>query len=228
MKRFSTAALIAVLAITPATIAFAQTSSTVVSKLEVQRLVAEGTPEANASLASHFDGLAARYEADAKRYKAVAQGYVAYPTRGAGSGAKSHFERLAALAAESARNAREMAAYHRQLAAGKTGPAPKGAGAFDSGTGAPEPTADELKQLAASAKSATDHRRLEEYYLTVAKKYTADAESHQAMAQAYRAGVRKGTFDPATHCDRLMTLSRNAAKEANEAASLHHQLASAA
>lgn len=228
MNSFSRIALTALVSLAPVAVAMAQTPGGIVNKLEVQKLVADGTPEANATLARHFDALAARYDADAKRYKIVAQGYIGYATRGTGSGARAHFERLAELAAESAKDAREMARYHEQLAGGKVTAAPKGAAVFDSGAGAPEPTAAELKQLAAGAKSSTDHRRLEEYYLTVEKRYTADAESHEAMARGYRVTVRKGTFDPAMHCDRLAKLARDAAKEANEAASLHRQLATAA
>jgi hypothetical protein len=45
------------------------------------------------------------------------------------------------------------------------------------------------------------------------------------MARAYRAGVRKGAADPAAHCDRLAKLATDAAREANQAATLHRQLA---
>lgn len=43
-------------------------------------------------------------------------------------------------------------------------------------------------------KSRTDHLVLEEYFATLAKKNTAEAEDHAAMARAYRAGVRKGAM----------------------------------
>ena len=54
---------------------------------------------------------------------------------------------------------------------------------------------------------------------------TAEAEDYTTMARAYRAGVRKGTYDAAVTFDRLAKIARDAAKEAAEAASLHKQLA---
>jgi hypothetical protein len=58
--------------------------------------------------------------------------------------------------------------------------------------GAPEPTQKELNALAAKARTPAEHRGLEEYFLTLAKRYTAEANEHVALAQAYRArGSRK-------------------------------------
>jgi hypothetical protein len=118
-----------------------------------------------------------------------------------------------------------MASYHEKLAAGAKATTPKDAAAFQAGKGAPEPTKADLHQLAMMARTPADHRALEEYFSTVAKKNTADAESHVAMSQAYRAAVRKGGGDPAAHCDRLVKLARDVTKGANEAAALHRQLA---
>lgn len=67
----------------------------------------------------------------------------------------------------------------------------------------------ELKALAAKANTPADYKNLEEYFLTLAKRYTADANDHVAMAQAYR-GTK--IAQSAAHCDRLVTLSRDAAK----------------
>jgi hypothetical protein len=76
-----------------------------------------------------------------------------------------------------------------------------------------------------TAGTRADDLALEEYFATLAKKNTAEAEDHVAMAKAYRASPRKGTHDPAVHCDRLARLAREPAQEAAAAATLHKQLA---
>jgi hypothetical protein len=225
MKSFSRFALTAVAILASAAIAAAQAPSGVVNKLEVQKLVAAGTPEANATLAGHFNALADTYTADAARHKGMAQAYRANANRSIVTGAADHCERLAKLATESAATAREMATYHQQLLAGGSATAPKNTGRLHSGEGAPEPNAVDLHHLAMAAGTPADHRSLEEYFTTLANKHLATADDHVRMAQAYRAGVRKGSNDPAAHCDRLAKLSRDAAKEATGAASLHRQLA---
>jgi hypothetical protein len=225
MTTFYRALVVAVALVGVTALAAAQTAPGILNKLEVQKLVATDTPEANVALAAHFNALADRYLADAKGHEAMGKAYKANANRSAVTTAANHCERLAALAKESAAATREMAKYHQDLAGGKAAVAPKGAAAFQGGKGAPEPTADQLHHLAMTAKSRTDHLALEEYFATVAKKNTADAEDHAVMAKAYRAGVRKGNYDPATHCDHLVRLARDAAKEAAAAASFHHQLA---
>jgi hypothetical protein len=225
MKSLSRLALAAVAVLASAAIVTAQTASGVVNKLEVQKLVAAGTPEANAALADHFAALADSYTADAARHTDMAKAYSANPTRNVATNSSRHCTRLADIATESATAAREMAAYHETLAGGNATSAPKKAGEFQAGKGAPEPTVIDLHHLAMMANTPADHRSLEEYFTTLAKKNTADAEAHAKMAQAYRAGVRKGLVDPAAHCDRLAKLAREAAKEATEAGSLHGQVA---
>lgn len=98
-------------------------------------------------------------------------------------------------------------------------------GALEGGKGAPASTEQELKDLAAKASTPADHRALMEYFLTTAKRYAAQADEHVAMAQAYR-GTKIATA--AVHCDRMVGLSRDAAKEANAAAAMHKDLASIA
>ena len=228
MKSFSRCAFAAVAVLASATIALAQAPSGVVNKAEVQTLVAAGTPEANAALASHFAALADKYTADAGRHKDMAKAYAGNANRSVATNIAPHCARLADIAAESATAAREMATYHQhhqQLAGGAAATAPKNAAKFHAGEGAPDPTAMDLHHMAMMARTAADHRALEEYFTTIARQSTADADAHVAMAKAYRAGVRKGGSDPALHCDRLAKLSRDAAKEAGEAASLHRQLA---
>ena len=225
MKPFFRVVLAAVALISAATLAAAQAPSGVLNTLEVQKLVAAETPEASSALAAHFNALAERYAADAKAHKAMGQAYKANANRSAATSGANHCERLATLATESATAARELAKYHQALAGGKAAVVPKGAAPFQAGKGAPAPTADQLHHLAMMANGRADHLALAEYFATVAKKNTADADDHVAMARAYRAGVRKGTFDPAAHCDHMAKLARDAAKEAGDAANLHRQLA---
>lgn len=91
--------------------------------------------------------------------------------------------------------------------------------------GAPEPSEKELNALAAKASTPAEHGALEEYFLTLAKQYTTEANEHVTLAQTYR-GTRIALA--AVHHDRLAGLSRDAAKEANEAADLHKGLAGVA
>ena len=79
--------------------------------------------------------------------------------------------------------------------------------------------------MAAKASSPADHHALEEYLQTLAKRYTAEGKEHAAMAAAYR-GTR--IAQAAVHCDRLIELSRDLAKEANAAATIHKDLAGVA
>ena len=81
--------------------------------------------------------------------------------------------------------------------------------------------------MAAKASTPADHRALEEYFLTLAKRYTGEAADHKAMASAYRGLPRSPGWaaGAAAHCDRLATLSGESANEAAGAAAMHKQLA---
>ena len=79
--------------------------------------------------------------------------------------------------------------------------------------------------MAVKASAPAEHRALEEYFLTLAKRFTADATEHATTANTYR-GTR--IAQAAGHCDNLVRLSKNAAKEATEAAATHKQLANVA
>jgi hypothetical protein len=198
-------------------------ASPILNTLEVRKLVSSSEPADNARLGAHFAALADRYAADAKRHAAMAQAFIAAPTRRVPANtAADHCKRLAALNTQTASTLRELAAHHEKLAAGVPSKAPKSGTPFLGGAGAPEPTEAELKALAGRASTPADHRALEEYFLTAAKRYTADANEHVAMAQAYR-GTR--VTQAAAHCDRLVTLARDEAKEATAAAETHKQLA---
>ena len=205
--------------------ALSQTASPLLNTLEVQKLVASSTPGDNVKLSAHFTALADRYAAEARRHTAMAQSYVGNPNRSTGGGMSIHCKRLAALNTQSATTLRELADHHKALAAGAASTAPAGGGRFQGGAGAPEPTEAELKALATKAATPADHRALQEYFLTAAKRYTADANAHSAIAQSYR-GTR--IAQAADHCDRLVANAREAAKEATAAAAMHGQFANVA
>ena len=86
----------------------------------------------------------------------------------------------------------------------------------------PAPTTEQLTALAAKASTPADHRGLEEYFLTLAKRHTADANDHAMMARTYR-GTK--IAQAAAHCDHMVMLLRDSAKEATAAAELHKSLA---
>ena len=207
--------------------AIAQTkSAAVLNTLEVQELIKRAEPADHARLAQHFAALADRYAAEAKRHTAMAQAFLGNPARRvAVNSSADHCKRLAELNTESAATLRELVAHHNSLAAGKASTAPAGAKGFEAGAGASTPTEQELTALAAKASTPADHGKLQEYFVSAEKRYTAQANEHAAMAQAYR-GSR--IAQAAAHCDRLVALSRDSAKEATAAATMHKELAGSA
>jgi hypothetical protein len=226
MKRFSRFLIVAAALSLMAAPLAAQTPSGVLNSLEVKRLVTEGTPAANATLAKHFAALADRYTAEAASHTAMANAYTGNPSHPIGDNMRVHCTKLAELATESAKTSREMVTYHTNLAAGAAAVPPKGAAAFDAGAGAPAPTPEELKRLAARAKTPADQHALQEYFLTLAKQKTAEANEHATMAQTFRVSGSRGSAEfAAMHCDSLAKLARDAAKEATASAELHRQLA---
>lgn len=202
------------------------TSSAVLNALELQELIKRAEPADHARLGVHFAVVAEQHALDARRHRAMADAFIASPTRRtAANSAADHCKRLERLNLQSAETLRELAAHHEALAAGKTSSAPRDAARFEAGAGASAPTTEELTALAAKASTPADHRGLGEYFQTLAKRYTAEANDHAAMAHAYR-GTR--VAQAATHCDRLVTLSRESAKEANAAVDMHKSLAGVA
>jgi hypothetical protein len=133
--------------------------------------------------------------------------------------------RLADLNTESATTVREPAACHEKQAAGTPATPPRDGAWFQGGTGALEPTEKELNALAAKASTPAEHKGLEEYFLTLAKRYTAAGDEHVALAQSYRGP----TIAQASMIhDHLARLARDSAKEAAAAADMHKQLANVA
>lgn len=182
------ALLIGALALLVASITSAEDRSPLLlNALEVRQLIARGEPADNARLSAHFTALADRYEAEARQHLAMAQSFGGNPGRGFGAGMSTHCKRLADLNGQSATTLRELASYHQKLAAGVSSTPPTNAGRFQDGAAAPAPTEQELKLLAAKAATPADHRTLEEYFRTAARRYMADASEHTTMAQTYRA-----------------------------------------
>ena len=194
----------------------------ILNTLEVQQLVKRAEPGDNARLAAHFTALADRYVAEARRHTSMAQSYVGNPSRNLGTGMSAHCKQLAELNTQSATTLRELASYHKGLATGVAGTPPAAGSRFEGGAGAPAPTDQQLNAMAAKAGTPADHRALEEYFLTLAKRDTTEADGHVATANIYR-GTR--IAQAAVHHDRLARLSRDSAKEATAAAEMHKQLA---
>ena len=200
-------------------------SPTLLNTLEVQQLVKRAEAGDNARLAAHFTALAERYVAEAKRHTSMSQSFAGNPSRNLGTGMSAHCKQLAELNTQSATTLRELATYHRGLAAGAAVVPPAAGSHFEGGAGAPRPTDQELNAMAAKAGTPADHLALEEYFLTLAKRDTAEANEHLALAQAYR-GTR--IAQAAVHHDRLAGLARDSAKEATAGAEMHKQLAGVA
>ncbi len=200
-------------------------SSAVLNKLDVQKLLTSAQPADNVKLSAHFSGLAERYDAEARQHTAMSQASVGNPSRALATGMSAHCKRLAELNTQSAATVRALAVHHKKLAAGTPSVAPRDSAGFQGGAGAPNPTKQDLSALAANAGTVADHRALQEYFLTAAKRYTVDADEHVTMGQSYR-GTKIASA--AAHCDRMVRLSRDAAKEANAAAKMHKDLAGVA
>jgi hypothetical protein len=199
-------------------VAAQETKSAVLSNLEVQQLVTRAEPGDHARLAAHFSALAERYTAEAKRHTSMAQSFAGNPSRNLGTGMSAHCKRLADLNTQSSTTVRELAVYHEKLASGSPASPPRDGARFEAGAGAPEPTEKELNTLAAKARTPAEHGALQEYFMTLAKRYTTEANQHASLAQTYR-GTR--IAQAAVHHDRLAALSRDSAKEANDAAAIH-------
>ena len=215
--------LLAFLTVSGSASAQVATESAVLNSLEVQQLITRGQPADHARLEVHFATLAEQYALDARRHAAMARAFVAAPTRRTTANtAADHCKRLEQLNLKSAETLRKLAAHHEALAGGKASARPGDGARFERGEGASVPTTDQIAELAAKAATPADHRALAEYFDTAVKRYTADVDAHRTMANAYR-GTR--IAQAAAHCDRLVNLSRDAAKEAAAAAAQHRQLA---
>ncbi len=205
--------------------AAAQVTSPVRSTVEVQKLVASGEPDDNATLSAHFAALADRYAGEAKRHESMAKSFAGSPNRNTGAGMSVHCLKLAELNSQSATTLRELATHHKKLAGGMPSAPPRDGARFQGGAGAARPTDQDLNSWAARANTPADHRALAEYFQTLAKRYTAEAAAHVEIARSYR-GTK--IAQAAAHCDRIVVNARESAKEATSAAEMHLQLANIA
>lgn len=217
----ATAALLTV----AGTLAAQERPNGLLNTLEVRQLVARAEPADNARLAAHFSALADRYTAEAKRHQTMSQSFIGNPSRNLGTGMSVHCKRLADLNTQEATTVRELVAYHEKLAAGAPATPPRDGARFQGGAGAPEPNEKELNALAAKAGTPAEHKALEEYFLTLARRYTTAADEHVTLSATYRG--TKIAQASAIH-DHLARLARDSAKEATAAAEMHKQLASVA
>lgn len=215
----------AVLLSVSGTAASEEKSIGLLNTLEVKQLVTRGEPGDNARLSAHFSALANQFTAEAKRHTSMSQSFAGNPSRSLGTGMSTHCKQLADLNTQSVSTARELSAYHGKLADGTPATMPRDAAGFHEGAGAPEPTEKELNALAAKARTPAEHKALEEYFVTLAKRYTKEANEHVALAQSYR-GTK--IAQAAVHHDRLAALARDSAKESTAAAEMHKQLADVA
>jgi hypothetical protein len=197
----------------------------VLTTIEVRQLVASTTPGDQAKLAAHFTALAERHAAEAITHRKMAEAYPGNP-RGGGREMLAHCRHLTDLESKAAVTLRELAAHHAALAAGGTSTAPAKGAKYQAGAGAHQPSDAELAALAAKAASAADHRTLQDYFLTLAKRSDAEAADHAGMAASYRAV--KTLTAMASHCDRLASEIREVAGESRAAAAMHGTLAAKA
>ena len=205
--------------------ASAQIASGVLNRLEVQRLAAANTAEAHAALAKHFIALADGYRRDAARHTTFANAYIGNPNHPIGSGVAASRMRKAEGATANANIARGVVAYHQLLSIGRISRRPAGAPAFEGGKGAPPPTFAELDELARTARTASAHRELAEYFLIVARTETANAEAYVQTARMTRVSGARNTEATAARYEQLAATAREAARRAHLAVERHRQLA---
>ena len=69
--------------------------------------------------------------------------------------------------------------------------APADSARFEAGEGSPAPTETQLRELAASARTPSEHRGLAEYFRTVAERQENAANKYATLAQLYRGQSRR-------------------------------------
>jgi hypothetical protein len=196
--------------------------SPVLDSVRVRQLVASVAPADQAALAAHFTALADRHASAARLHESMGQSAAGNP-RGNGQEMKAHCRRLAGLERKASATLRELAAHHAALGGGAASTAPASGAKYQAGAEARQPSEADLNELARRAATPADHRALQDYFQTSAKRYEAEANGHAGMAVLYRTTSRLAPV--ANHCDRLVKELRDAAAEATQAATMHGQLA---
>ena len=207
------------------TAAAGQDRSRLLTRIQVKELVTSSRPADQARLRDHFAALAEKYTADARHYRTTAYTMGGNPNHPPAVPPGARWTRAAQQAEKSASIARELSAHHDRLAAERVSQAPADAGRFEAGEGAPAPTAAQLDELSASARTPAQHRSLAEYYTRMSDQQVTTARRYASLARTYRAQARKGGGDPAIHFDRLARQARQSASHARAEATKHTQLA---
>ena len=189
--------------------------SPILNTVELRQAITSEAPADQARLAAHYAALADKYGASAKRHTSMA----AATASSKNPGVSVHCKQLATLDGRLEAAARELAAFHTKAAQGAQGASPAHPGGLATGTGARKATDEELEAFADKATKSGDHQALAEYFSTLSKRYIADSEAHSGLAAAYR--TTKSMAGMATHCERLASLAKDAAKEARAAADMH-------
>jgi hypothetical protein len=195
----------------------------VLNALELRQLVERAEPADHARLSAHFGTLAERYATDAKQHERMAQASSGEAGKSSNAGLAAHCRSLAKHDRELEEGARALVTFHTGRAAGASLAPPANTRGLESGVGASKAKDEELADFAAKAAATKDHRALADYFATLADRYTADADSHQAMS-AWYGGPNSRLAGMVPHCDRLAKTARAAAKESRAAAAMHTQL----
>jgi hypothetical protein len=89
----------------------------------------------------------------------------------------------------------------------------------------------QLADLAATGKTAADHRKLADHYRAAAAKHEMEAQEHVELAAKYKANPtisemkRPGSPDTVSHCLTYAEHCRKAAKTMSDMAAMHEEMA---
>ena len=89
----------------------------------------------------------------------------------------------------------------------------------------------DIDKMIASAKTAADHQAIADYYKQQAKEAQDQADKHKKMAQDYgmaSIGTQATKTHFHQHCEGLVRSYESAAKEYNDLAKMHEEMAKAA
>ena len=89
----------------------------------------------------------------------------------------------------------------------------------------------DIDKMIASAKTASDHQAIADYYKQQAKEAQEQADRHKKMAQEYgmaSIGRQATKTHFHQHCEALVRNYESAAKEYNDLAKMHEEMAKAA
>ena len=89
----------------------------------------------------------------------------------------------------------------------------------------------DIDKMIATAKTAADHQAIADYYKQQAKEAQEQADRHKKMAQEYSMasiGSQASKTHFHQHCEALVRNYESAAKEYNDLAKMHEEMAKAA